>query len=68
MPIEAPGRTANYIGLQIVKKYMESDDVLTLDALIENKDVQKILDSSGYKPKKKITEKNYKLITLSSTR
>ena len=53
MPIEAPGRTANYIGLQIVKKYMESDDVLTLDALIENKDAQKILDSSGYKPKRK---------------
>lgn len=53
MPDEAPGRTANYIGLQIVKAFMKKYPETTLQELIENKDSQKIMDKSRYKPRQK---------------
>lgn len=52
MPEEAPGRTANWIGWQVIKSYMEKNPGTTLQDLIAVKDPQKILSSSRYKPKK----------------
>jgi len=53
MPPEAPGRTANYMGLQIVKAYMKKYPKTSLHELITLKDAQKIMDKSRYKPKQK---------------
>lgn len=52
MPPEAPGRTANWLGWQIVKKYMDRYPETTLEELIAIKDAQLIMDKSKYKPKK----------------
>ena len=53
MPPSAPGRAANYMGLQIVKAYMKKYPKTTLDELIALNDSQKIMDKSRYKPKQK---------------
>jgi len=53
MPDEAPGRTANYMGLQIVKAYMAKNPNMSLQNLIAQKDAQLIMDESKYKPKRK---------------
>lgn len=53
MPPAAPGRTANYMGLQIVKAYMKKYPQTTLDELIALNDSQKLMDKSRYKPKQK---------------
>jgi len=53
MPPKAPGRTANYMGLQIVKAYMKRHPNTTLQDLINLKDSQMIMDKSRYKPKQK---------------
>jgi len=53
MPPEAPGRTANYMGWQIVKAFMKRNPNVTLDELIAMEDSQKILEKSKYKPKRK---------------
>jgi hypothetical protein len=52
MPPEAPGRTANWIGWQIVKAYVKRNPQLSLQALIDQRDAQVILDQSKYKPKR----------------
>jgi len=51
MPPEAPGRTANWMGWQIVKAYMKRHPDTTLEQLIEPGDAQKFMDKSKYKPK-----------------
>jgi hypothetical protein len=51
MPTEAPGRTANYIGWQIVKKFMQKKPKLTMQDLIAHTDAQKLLEESKYKPR-----------------
>ena len=53
MPDGAPGRTANYLGLQIVKAYMKKFPNTTLQELIDLKDAQIIMDKSKYKPRRK---------------
>lgn len=53
MPAEAPGRLANWIGLQIIRSYMKANPGLTLEGLIKLNDAQNILNQSKYKPKKK---------------
>jgi hypothetical protein len=53
MPAEAPGRTANYIGLKIVEAYLQKYPKTSLEHFIEMKDAQKILELSKYKPKRK---------------
>ncbi len=53
MPPEAPGRTANWMGWQIVKSYMQRHPNITLGDLILKKDAQKIMDAAKYKPKRK---------------
>lgn len=53
MPDIAPGRTANYIGFQIVKAYMKRNPDFDFQDLISEKDHQKIMDQSRYKPRQK---------------
>lgn len=52
MPAEAPGRTANYIGWQIIRAYMERYPSTSIKQLIDLKDAQSILEKSKYKPKR----------------
>lgn len=52
MPEEAPGRTANWMGWQIVKAYMELFPETTPEQLIAMKDAQVLLEKSRYKPKR----------------
>ncbi len=52
MPDEAPGRTANWLGWQIVKAYMKRNPGMSLQQLIELRDAQVIMDGSRYKPKR----------------
>lgn len=47
---EAPGRTANWVGWQIVKAYMKNHPGATIPELLGQTDAQKILDQSRYKP------------------
>ncbi len=52
MPPEAPGRTANWLGWQIVKAYMERNPNLSLQTLMAEKNAQTLLEKSKYKPKR----------------
>jgi len=52
MPDEAPGRTANWLGWQIVKAYMEKHPGISFEELIALKDSQAIMDGSKYKPRR----------------
>ena len=51
MPDEAPGRTANWIGWQIVKRYMSRYPETTLPELLRMSDAPAILTKSKYKPR-----------------
>lgn len=53
MPEEAPGRTANWIGWQIVKAYFERHPEATIQEVIALNDAQKLLDESKYKPRRR---------------
>ena len=47
---ECPPRVAMWLGRQIVKSYMEHNETVTLEDLMNEKDAQKILSKSKYKP------------------
>ncbi|MCX6279288.1 MAG: hypothetical protein NT004_14505 [Bacteroidetes bacterium] len=47
---DSPPRLGEWIGWQIVTGYMENQPEVTFEALINEKDAQKILSQSGYKP------------------
>lgn len=51
MPAVAPGRTANYLGWQIVKAYMRRHPDKTMSDLIAMIDAQQLLEDSKYKPR-----------------
>ena len=51
MPEESPGRTAEYIGFQIVKSYMDKNSSMTMQDLLKNNNSQEILEQSKWKPK-----------------
>ena len=53
MPEAAPGRTASYIGYQIIKQYMRRHPDLSLSELINLDDSQKILTASKFRPRTK---------------
>ena len=53
MPTEAPGRTGDYIGWQIIRAYMKRYPETSLNDLIKMNDSQMILEKSKYKPKQK---------------
>ena len=47
-----PGRIGQWVGLQIVRKYMDEHPDVTLAKLMAEKDAQRILNDSHYRPKK----------------
>jgi hypothetical protein len=51
VPQEAPPRLAEWLGWQIVRKYMDENKEVTLQQLFEEKDARKILAKARYKPK-----------------
>lgn len=50
MPPEAPGETANWIGMQIIKAYMKRYPDTSIDTLLSMSDAQEILERSRYRP------------------
>ncbi|MDX2191274.1 MAG: hypothetical protein SFY32_15585 [Bacteroidota bacterium] len=48
---KCPGRIGRWLGWQIVKKYMENNDKITIQQLLAEKDAKKIFIASKYKPK-----------------
>ncbi len=50
MPPEAPGRTANFIGWQIVNTYMQKFPETTINDLLQLNDAQAFLDKAKYRP------------------
>jgi hypothetical protein len=50
MPPEAPGRTANWIGWQIIKSYFRENPSSTIDDMLRIEDAQELLDRARYKP------------------
>ena len=53
MPEEAPGRTASWLGWQIVKAFMDRHPEMSLQELINLRDGQVIMDQSKYKPRRR---------------
>ncbi len=53
MPTEAPGRTGTWMGWQIVRSYMKNQPETSLSDLLAQKDSQKFLQMSRYKPPRK---------------
>jgi hypothetical protein len=52
MAAESPGNVGSWLGLQIVKSYMNAHSDMTLEQLMaESKDAQRFLQESRYKPK-----------------
>lgn len=49
---ESPAGIGAWIGLQIVKKFMDKNDKVTVKELMEENDAQLILSRSKYKPRK----------------
>ncbi|HEY5824947.1 MAG TPA: gliding motility lipoprotein GldB [Cyclobacteriaceae bacterium] len=47
---KCPGRIGQWVGWQIVKKYMENHSDVTLQELMEMQDPAKLFKESGYKP------------------
>ena len=52
LPKESPAMLGVWVGWQVVKKYMNDNPTITLKQLMEEKDSQKILTKSKYKPQK----------------
>jgi len=50
MPAESPGQTANYMGWQIIKAFMQRNPDVSIKEMIFMRDAQEILDLSKYKP------------------
>jgi len=48
---ESPAQTGSWIGWQIVRKYMDANDEVSLDELFNDYDAQGILTKSKYKPR-----------------
>ena len=51
VPQESAPRLGEWVGWQIVKKYMDENPSVTLEQLMKEKDVNMILEKSKYKPK-----------------
>lgn len=52
MPKEAPGRTANFMGWQIVNAFMKRNPSTPIEEMLALKDAQLFLKKSRYQPKK----------------
>lgn len=51
IPKDSPGRLGQWIGWQIVRKYMQENPTVTIIELMTNQNSQEILANSKYKPK-----------------
>ncbi|NQY66581.1 MAG: hypothetical protein HRT72_02500 [Flavobacteriales bacterium] len=51
MTKDSPGRICAWVGLQIIRKYMDRNSEMSMKELMEQSDSQKILSDSRYKPK-----------------
>jgi uncharacterized protein YjaZ len=51
-PKESPGNIGQYIGLQIVKSYMNKNKEATIKSLLAERDLKQLFKASGYKPAK----------------
>ena len=51
MPPEAPGANANWVGMRIVEQYVARRPGLTMAELIAERDAQRLLTESKYKPR-----------------
>jgi hypothetical protein len=49
---DSPSRLGEWIGLQIIRSYMQKNPDVTLQMMLQETDAQKILTLSGYKPEK----------------
>jgi hypothetical protein len=47
---ESPGRACNWIGYNIITRYMKNNPHITLSELMDNSDYHKILEQARYKP------------------
>jgi hypothetical protein len=52
MPPQAPGRTANWLGWQMVKAYMRQFPDTSLEDMLQIADAQNLLDAAKYKPQR----------------
>jgi hypothetical protein len=52
MPPQAPGRTANWLGWQMVKAYMRQFPDTSLEDMLQIADAQNLLDAAKYKPRR----------------
>jgi hypothetical protein len=50
MPAQSPGQVVNWVGLQIVKKFMKNNSDKSIQELMHIQDAQYILQNSKYKP------------------
>jgi uncharacterized protein YjaZ len=51
IPKDSPGRLGQWVGWQIVRKYMKENPQVTLRQLMTDQNTQQILALSRYKPK-----------------
>ncbi len=51
-PKESPGNIGQFVGWQIVRSYMKNNPTISLQQLMEQKDLVKIFNESKYKPVK----------------
>lgn len=51
IPKDSPGRLGQWVGWQIVRRYMQENPTITLQQLMTNRNSQDILARSRYKPK-----------------
>jgi gliding motility-associated lipoprotein GldB len=51
-PKESPGNIGQFIGWRIVKSYMKNNPAVKISELMDDKDLQRIFNSSRYKPAK----------------
>ncbi|MCX6245308.1 MAG: hypothetical protein NTU98_11460 [Bacteroidetes bacterium] len=49
---DSPPRLGEWIGVQIIRAWMQNNPGITLQQMMQEKDSQKVLSKSGYKPKK----------------
>jgi len=49
---DSPPRLGEWIGLQIIRSYMQKNPEVTLAMMMQETDAQNILTLSGYKPEK----------------
>nr|NQU93920.1 hypothetical protein [Bacteroidota bacterium] len=50
--VESPARIGEWMGWQIIRAYMNNNPDITLTEMLEEEDAQKILEESGYKPRR----------------